>query len=124
MSDFCHIGAVNYIEIGNNGLFGSKVYITDHNHGIYVDDVAFQSNPEDPSAQRKLSRNEKVVMKDNVWFGENVVVLPGVTIGRGNIVAANAVILKDIPAYSIAVGIPAKIIKRWNEHQNQWVKGV
>ena len=45
LSDFNHIGAVNYIEIGNNVLFGSHCYVTDHNHGIYSGDINAQSNP-------------------------------------------------------------------------------
>lgn len=121
-SDFGHIGATHYVKIGNNVLFGSKCYITDHNHGIYHGNNS--SNPEVSPIMRQLTIDQKVIIEDNVWIGDNVVVLPGVTIGRGSIVAANAVVSKDIPAYSIAVGIPAKIIKRWNEHQNQWVKVV
>ena len=84
----------------------------------------YSSNPEVSPIVRQLTIDQKVIIEDNVWIGDNVVVLPGVTIGRGSIVAANAVVSKDIPAYSIAVGIPAKVIKRWNEHQNQWVKVV
>lgn len=124
ISYFCHIGAVNYIEIGNNVLFGSNVYVTDHNHGVYSGDTVWQSNPKEPPAQRMLSCNEKVIIGDNVWIGDNVVILPGVTIGRGSIIAASAVVSKDVPPYSIVAGIPAKVIKKWDEHQNKWVKNI
>lgn len=120
LGDFVHIGCVNKIEIGNNVLFGSKVYVTDHNHGIYSGDAVLQSNPEEPPAQRMLSYNEKVIIEDNVWIGDNVTVLPGVTIGRGSIVAANAVVSKDIPPYSIAAGVPTKVIKKWNSRFHMW----
>lgn len=52
-----------------------------------------------------------LLIDDNVWIGENVVVLSGVHIGKGSIIAANAVVTKDIPPYSMAVGVPAKVIK-------------
>lgn len=120
-SDFNHIGAVNYVEIGNNVLFGSKCYVTDHNHGIYSGDDG-QSDPDIPPAQRLLTCDKKVIIEDNVWLGDNVTVLPGVTIGKGSIIGSNAVVAKSIPPYSIAVGIPAHVIKKWNPVHRQWEK--
>lgn len=118
-SDFNHVGAVNFVKIGNNVLFGSRCYVTDHNHGIYSgEDI---SSPEVPPSQRKLSCNDKVIIEDNVWLGDGVVVLPGVTIGRGSIIGSNAVVTKSIPAYSIAVGIPAHVIKQWDYKRAVWV---
>lgn len=119
LSDFNHIGAVNYVEIGNNVLFGSKCYITDHNHGIYSGDNG-QSDPDTPPAERPLTCNQKVIIGDNVWLGDNVTVLPGVTIGKGSIIGSSAVVSKSIPPYSIAVGIPAHVIKKWNSAHKQW----
>lgn len=52
-----------------------------------------------------------IVIEDDVWIGANVTVLPGVTIGRGSIIAAGAVVTKDVEPYSIAGGVPAKLIK-------------
>jgi acetyltransferase-like isoleucine patch superfamily enzyme len=60
---------------------------------------------------RPLISKGKVIIGDNVWIGEGAMILPNVHIGEGAIIAANSVVTKDIPAYSIAVGIPAKIIK-------------
>lgn len=121
LSDFNHIGAVNYVEIGNNVLFGSKCYVTDHNHGIYSGSSG-QSNPDIPPMRRLLTRDKKVIIEDNVWLGDNVTVLPGVTIGKGSIIGSNAVVSKSIPPYSIAVGIPAHVIKKWNSVHRQWEK--
>lgn len=121
LSDFNHIGAVNYVEIGNHVLFGSKCYVTDHNHGIYSGDNE-QSDPDIPPSQRLLTHDKKVIIEDNVWIGDNVTVLPGVTIGKGAIIGSNAVVSKSIPPYSIAVGIPAHVIKKWNPVCKQWVK--
>lgn len=118
-SDFNHVGAVNYIEIGNNVLFGSKCYVTDHNHGIYSGDGE-QSNPDIPPAERPLSVDKKVIIEDNVWLGDNVIVLPGVIIGKGSIIGSNAVVSRSIPPYSIAVGIPARVIKQWKQENQRW----
>lgn len=120
-SDFNHIGAVNYVEIGNHVLFGSKCYVTDHNHGIYSGDNG-QSDPDIPPVQRLLTYDKKVIIEDNVWLGDNVTVLPGVTIGKGSIIGSNAVVSKSIPPYSIAVGIPARVVKKWNPVHKQWEK--
>ncbi len=54
---------------------------------------------------------EKVYVKNDVWIGANSVIMPGVTVGNGAIIGANAVVTKDVPDYAIVVGIPAKIIK-------------
>ena len=61
------------------------------------------------------------MIEQNVWLGEGVVVLPGVTIGENAIIGANAVVSKNIPAFSIAVGNPAKVIKTYNFEQKKWL---
>lgn len=102
----CHIGAINRIVLGNNVLLASKVFITDHSHGEATkEDMLF------PPSQRKLFSKGPVIIEDNVWLGEGVVVLSGVTIGENSIVGANAVVTKSIPKNSIAGGNPARIIR-------------
>lgn len=56
------------------------------------------------------------------WLGEGVIVMPGVTIGDGCIIGAHSIVNKDIPANSIAVGSPAKVIKRYSYEKKCWVK--
>ena len=120
-SDFCHIGATNYIEIGDNVLFGSKVYVTDHGHGIYSgNDV--HSLPSEHPTERLLNHNKQVIIGDNVWIGDNVVILPGVRIGNGCVIGSNAVVTKDIPDNCIAIGNPAVVIKTYDFNQKRWVK--
>jgi lipopolysaccharide O-acetyltransferase len=63
-----------------------------------------------------------VVIGDNVWIGESACILPGVTIGEGSIIGALSVVTKSIPAYSIAVGSPAKVVKIYNFKQEKWIK--
>ena len=119
INHFVHIGCIEYVEIGNNVLFGSKVYISDHNHGNYTG--GNQSELLEPPIQRALS-SKPVIVEDNVWLGDNVVVLPGVHIGAGAIIGANSVVTHDIPAATIAVGSPARPIKRWDEEKHAWVR--
>lgn len=102
----CHIGAINKIIIGNNVLLASKVYISDHSHGEVTKDALVV-----PPAQRKLFSKGPIVIEDNVWLGEGVVVLPNVTIGENSIVGANSVVTKSIPRNSVVAGNPARIIR-------------
>lgn len=102
----CHIGAINKIIIGNNVLLASKVYISDHSHGE-ISQKAFLL----PPAQRKLYSKGIVIIEDNVWLGEGVVVLPNVTIGENSIVGANAVVTKSVPKNCVVAGNPARIIR-------------
>lgn len=101
-----HIGCIDRVEIGNNCLFASRIYITDHDHG----DTSLNSLSLAP-AKRKLVSKGPVIIKDNVWVGEGVAILSGVTIGENAIIATNAVVTKDVPANSVVGGIPAKVIK-------------
>lgn len=119
-SDFNHIGATNLVKIGNHVLFGSKCYVTDHNHGIYQGYQ--QSNIDIAPESRKLTENGMVIIEDNVWLGDNVVVLPNVTIGYGSIIGAGSIVTKSIPAECIAAGAPARVIKRWNRKLKTWEK--
>lgn len=119
-SDFNHIGATNLVKIGNHVLFGSKCYVTDHNHGIYQGYQ--QSNIDIAPESRKLTENGMVIIEDNVWLGDNVVVLPNVTIGYGSIIGAGSIVTKSIPAECTAAGAPARVIKRWNRKLKTWEK--
>lgn len=118
VNDSVHIAATNYVEIGNNVLMASKIYISDHNHGSYAGEE--QSDPETPPNNRPVSCDKRVVIEDNVWLGEFVAVLPGVTIGRGSIIGSNSVVSKSIPPHSIAVGSPARVVKQYNSTTNKW----
>lgn len=101
-----HIGCINRVFIGNNVLFASRIYISDHSHGE-INALELEISP----TCRKLVSKGPVVIEDNVWIGEGVCVMPGVTIGKNAIIGANAVVTKDIPANSVAAGIPAKVIR-------------
>lgn len=102
----CHIGAINEIIIEDGVLIASKVFITDHYHGL-IDSEAINVSP----SNRKLYSKGPVKIEKNVWIGEGVVVLPNVTIGENSIIGANSVVTKSIPKNSIVGGNPAKIIR-------------
>ena len=117
INDFVHIAAIESITISNNVLIASRVFISDHNHGKYTGST--QSNPLSIIKNRELS-SKKIFIDDNVWIGEGAVILPGVTIGSNSIIGSNSVVTKNIPPNSIAAGIPAKIIKTYNNETCTW----
>jgi len=117
--DFVQIAATHHVEIGDNVMLASRVYISDHNHGIYKGDR--QSAPDTPPGERVLDFSKKVIIGDNVWIGQQVTVLPGVSIGKGCVIGAHSVVTKDLPADSLAAGIPAKVLKRFDTTLKQWV---
>jgi lipopolysaccharide O-acetyltransferase len=120
INDYVHISAIHSIKIGDNALLASRIYISDVQHGHYGgSDVQEQSDPECIAKLRPLSYKD-VVIEDNVWVGEGVCILPGVTVGRCSIIGANSVVTKDIPAKCIAAGNPARIIKRYNDDTLCW----
>ena len=117
-SDSVHIAATDSVCIGNGVLIGSRVYVSDHAHGSYTGE--WQDSPSTPPAYRKLPTGRPVQIGDNVWLGDGVVILPGVTVGNGVIVGANSVVSKNLPDNVIAVGIPAKVIKKFSDFSGKW----
>lgn len=109
INDRVHIGCANYIEIGDDCLFASNIYISDHNHGIYKGKK--QSSIYQLVRERDLDYDKSVIIGKNVWIGEGVAILPGTKIGDNSIIGSNAVVIGEIPPNSIAVGMPAKVKK-------------
>ena len=104
-----HITAIKGVIIGNGVLTGRYVYISDNNHG----DCDYETLLVRPS-DRKLFSKGPVHIGNNVWIGDKVSILSGVNIGDGAVIAANAVVTRDVPAYSVVGGIPARILKQNN----------
>lgn len=120
VGEYVHIGCNNYVEIGDDVLMGSKIYITDHNHGVYRGGAS--DSPEIPPVDRCLTEGEHVVIGNRCWIGEFVTILPGVTIGEGSIIGSHSTVTHNIPANSIAVGTPARVMKIWDTVQGSWIK--
>lgn len=91
------------LEIGNNVRISTSVTIIPMNH-IYED-------PNVPICKQGI-RAEGIKIEDDVWVGAGAKILDGVTIGKGSVVGAGAVVTKNIPPYSVSVGVPSKIIKK------------
>ena len=106
LGEYSHITCADKVIIGNGVLTGRFVLITDNGHG-----KSTEKDADIAPLARKIHSNGPVNIGDNVWIGDKATILPNVTIGKGCIIAANAVVTKDIPEYSVVAGVPAKIIK-------------
>ena len=109
----CHFGAHNHITctnsviIGDNVLTGKWITITDNSHGR-TDNETLHIEP----IKRPLHSKGPVKIGNNVWIGDKATILPGVTIGDGAVIAANAVVTKDVPCYCVVGGNPARILNK------------
>jgi lipopolysaccharide O-acetyltransferase len=101
----CVISAARSVRLGRNVLLARNVYIADHRH-------AFEDRSR-PVLAQGVEQVEPVEIGDGAWLGQNVVVGPGVTIGAGAVVGANSVVLEDVPAHAVAVGAPARVVRRF-----------
>ena len=98
-----HNTIIGPVEIGNNVNLAQGITVTALNHNFSdtnkrIDEQGVSTNP--------------VTIEDDVWVGANAVILPGVTIGEHCVVAAGAVVTKDVPPHSLVAGVPAKVIKK------------
>ena len=99
----------NSVTIGNYVMMGPEVLIYTRNHRHDIVDT--------PMARQGFDSVKPVLIEDDVWIGARVIILPGVTIGKGSIIGAGAVVAKNIPPFSVAVGNPARVIKSRKESQ-------
>lgn len=116
------VGSVNSIRIGDCVIISNHVHIYDNNN-----------HPTSPALREEMCRNGfdgdtwrwkhsesgPIVIEDNVWIGEYAAIMKGVTIGTGAIVASHAVVTKDVPAYAIVAGNPAKVVKYLKHDANE-----
>jgi acetyltransferase-like isoleucine patch superfamily enzyme len=109
----CRISIANFCEIGQKVLLSPNVYITDCDHEY--------RNVNIPVIEQGIVVSDAVVfIGEGSYIGINSVIVGNVHIGRHCVIGANSVVTKDIPDYSIAVGVPAKVIKNYNIRTNQW----
>ncbi|CAG9606591.1 Maltose O-acetyltransferase [Pseudoneobacillus rhizosphaerae] len=90
------------VKIGNNVMMGPECIIYTSNHRFDRTDI--------PMCEQGFQETKPVIIGNDVWIGGRVIILPGVSIGDGAIIAAGAVVSKDVPKYAIVGGVPAKII--------------
>lgn len=95
------LNVLKSVRIGSHVLLAPGVFIIDHNHQI--------------KAEKRIDQQDcvadEVVIENDVWIGANAIILPGVTVGRGSVVAAGSVVSKDVPEMSVVSGVPAKLLK-------------
>ena len=109
INQFCMLDGRGTLVIGNNVDIAPFVKIWTIEH--------------DPNSPTHDAVNEPVIIKDNVWIASSAVILPGVTIGEGAVIAANALVTKDVDPYTIVGGVPAKEISKRNsniEYKHYW----
>lgn len=94
----------NGVTLGSHVMMGPDVLIFTQNHQT--------ADTEIPMREQGMAPLKPVVIGDDVWIGARVCILPGVTIGQGAVIGACAVVSKDVPAYSVAVGNPARVVKK------------
>jgi acetyltransferase-like isoleucine patch superfamily enzyme len=99
---YCYIGCSGHISIGNNVMISPRVSIYAENHVFDQIDTTIKSQG---------VKKEKVVIEDDCWIASNSILLAGVTIGKGSVVAAGSVVTQDVPPYSVVAGVPARVIK-------------
>ncbi len=109
---FSIISGSRRIEIGNDVLIAPRVFITDSIHGY--EDVSLSINVQ------PLKSKAAVYIGDGAWLGINSVILPGVRIGENAVVAAGSVVTKNVPPFSVAAGIPAKVIRKYDFKKKKW----
>ena len=106
--------AMKEIVIEDNVLFAANVFLSDGFHGHDKIGIPYKDQP--------ISDIGAIHIGEGSWIGQNVVVMPGVKIGKFSIIGANSVVTKSIPEYSVAVGISAMVIKKWDFEKKDWVK--
>ena len=103
----CVLSAASSIHLGRNVLIARGVYVSDHIHA-YTDTSR-------AVLEQGIDRVAPVEIGEGAWLGENVIVGPGVRIGRGAVIGGNAVVLDNVPDHALAVGVPARVVRRFAE---------
>ncbi len=98
------VAALELVEIGRHCMFANGCFITDSSHRF--------DDPHLPVPWQGFTSKGPTRLGDNVWCGANVVITTGVTIGERCVIGANSVVTSDIPAFSIAAGAPARVLRR------------
>lgn len=104
IAGYCVLSAAVSVRVGCNVLFARNVYVADHRHGFEQAYV--------PVLDQPLADLRAVTVEDGAWLGQNVVILPGVTVGRNAVVGANSLVRDDVPPRCVVAGAPARVVRR------------
>jgi acetyltransferase-like isoleucine patch superfamily enzyme len=112
---FSHLsGTQNKIIIGNDVLIAPRVYITTTNYNY--EDI------NTPVIKQGYVSKGDVIIGDGSWIGIGVCILSGTEIGKNSVIGSNSVVTKNIPPFSVAVGSPARIVRKYDEDEKKWIK--
>ncbi len=101
------------VRIGNDVIFAQNIVLSGLNHGYQDIHTAIKN---------QAVTKSPINIEDDVWIGANSVVVAGVTIGKHSVIAAGSIVTKNIPAYSVVAGNPARVIKQYNHQSAVWEK--
>jgi acetyltransferase-like isoleucine patch superfamily enzyme len=119
IGDGCRIGRFNHIYATRRVVLGRKVLTA---NGVYISDNAHAFRDiARPVLDQPIEQLQNVEIGDGSWVGHNACIL-GVTIGKGCVVGANAVVTKNLPDFCVAVGAPARIIQRYDAETGKWCR--
>jgi acetyltransferase-like isoleucine patch superfamily enzyme len=108
----CTITCVNQVELGDGVMVASNVFMSDHEHRY--------DDPDRSVQVQDLTTDGRVMIGAGSHIGQNVCIFGRVTIGEHCVIGANAVVTGDIPAYSVAVGAPARVVRQYDRQSRQW----
>ena len=112
IGDYCHIVSVRKVVFENNVLVANNVYISDNLHDYENVNIPIKDQP--------VKFKKEVVLQSGCWIGENVCII-GASVGKNSVIGSNSVVTSDIEDYCIAVGSPAKVIKRYDLKSEKWL---
>lgn len=108
------ISAIKSIIIEDDVMFASNIFVGDHQHGFQNASIPYKYQP--------IWKVSPITIKKGCWIGQNVIIMPGVTIGEYSIIGANSLVNRDIPSRCIAAGSPASVIKKWDNESSAWAR--
>lgn len=109
---YCHLVSVSELIIEDDALIADKVYISDNMHEY--------NNINIPISKQPIAFKREVRVGKGCWIGENVSII-GANIGRNSVIAANSVVVKDVPDYTVVAGVPARVIKKYCFERKKWI---
>ncbi len=118
VSEGVHITCIERVEIKGHVLMGSRVYISDHNHGDYQGGL--QSSACESPALRRLGGGGPVLIGENVWIGDNAILVGPLVIADGTVIGANSIVRRNTDVGTMVAGNPARVIKRFSTTSGKW----
>jgi carbonic anhydrase/acetyltransferase-like protein (isoleucine patch superfamily) len=114
INGYNRIGATSCLEIHNDVLMASNIFLSDSDHQYRDVNIPIRDQP--------WIFKGPVIIESGCWLGDGVKVFGGVRIGKNSVIGANSVVLKDIPPLSVAIGVPARVVKRWDVEKGAWIR--